>query len=61
VDVGPFIVSHAQAAKLIQPGERPLHDPAKLTEATPMRRAARSQQRENVARPQPSRRITSAS
>ena len=30
-----LVVSHTQAAKLIQPGERPLYDPAKLTEATP--------------------------
>ena len=54
MDVGPLVVSHTQAAKLIQPGERPLHDPAKLTEAAPMPRAARGQQRDNVARPQPS-------
>jgi len=28
VNVRPFFVAHAQSPELIQPGERPLHDPA---------------------------------
>src|SRR5450755_969944 len=27
VDVGPLVIPHAQTAKLIEPGKRPLHDP----------------------------------
>jgi hypothetical protein len=49
VHVGSLLVPHAQAAKLIQPRERALHDPPPLAQATPMRRAARGEHRENVA------------
>ena len=28
VDVGPLVIPHTQAAKLIEPGKRPLDDPA---------------------------------
>ena len=49
VNVGSLLVPHAQAAKLIQPSERALHDPPPLAQATPMHRAARGEHRENVA------------
>jgi hypothetical protein len=49
VNVGSLLVSHAQAAKLIQPRERALHDPPPLAQATPMLRAAHGEQRKNVA------------
>jgi hypothetical protein len=47
VDVGPFVVADAEASELIEPGKRPLHDPAPPTEATPVRRAALRDKREN--------------
>src|ERR1700737_3335708 len=33
-NVGPLVVRHAQAAELAQPGERALHHPAPLLQAT---------------------------
>ena len=47
MDVGPFVVADAEASELIEPGKRPLHDPAPPTEATPVRRAALRDKREN--------------
>ena len=52
MDVGPFVISHAQAAKLAEPGKGPLHDPPPPAQATPMRRAAHSQHRHDVASPE---------
>ena len=40
MDVGPFVVADAQAAKLIQPRKRPLHDPALAAQTTAMLGAA---------------------
>jgi hypothetical protein len=42
-----FVVADAEASELIEPGKRPLHDPAPPTEATPVRRAALRDKREN--------------
>ena len=47
MDVGPFVVADAEASELIEPGKRPLHDPAPPAEATPVRRAALRDKREN--------------
>jgi len=47
VDVGPFVVADAEASEFIEPGKRPLHDPAPPAEATPVRRAALRDKREN--------------
>ena len=47
MDIGPLVIADAQAAKLAQPRERPLHDPAPPAEATPVRRAALRDKREN--------------
>lgn len=45
MDVGTLIVPDAQATELIQPGKRPLHDPAPAAQATTMRRAPHGHQR----------------
>ena len=50
VDVGPLVVADAQAAKLIEPSKRPLHDPAKPAQATPVLGAAQSQHGHDVTR-----------
>ena len=47
MDVGPLVVADAQASELMEPGKRPLHDPAPPAEATPVRRAALRDMREN--------------
>ena len=47
MDVGPFVVADAEASKLIEPGKRPLHDPAPPARAAPVRRAALRDKREN--------------
>src|SRR5688572_22744646 len=47
--VGPLVVPHTQAAKLIQPVECALHGPAPPAQATPMLRAAHGKRQENVA------------
>jgi hypothetical protein len=39
MDVGPLVIPHAQAAKLIQPRKRPLDHPPPPPEATPVPRA----------------------
>src|ERR1700730_10953547 len=39
VDVGPLVIPHAQTAKLIEPGKRPLHDPPPPAQSTPVRGA----------------------
>jgi hypothetical protein len=52
VDVGPLVIANAQAAKLVQPRERALHDPAPPAQATPVRGAAHGQPGHDVPRPQ---------
>ena len=47
MDVGPFVVANAEASELIEPGKRPLHDPAPPAEVIPVRRAALRDKREN--------------
>ena len=48
VDVRSLVISHAQAAKLTEPGKRTLHDPPPPAQATPMLGAAHGQQGHNV-------------
>jgi len=63
VDVGPLVIANAQAAKLVQPRERALHDPAPPAQATPVRGAAHGQPGRDMPRPQPApnrRRIVAA-
>jgi hypothetical protein len=48
VDVGPFVVADAQTAELIQPGERPLDDPAPPPQAAAVLGATHRQQRQNM-------------
>jgi hypothetical protein len=50
VDVGPLVIADAQAAKLAQPRERPLYDPAPPTQATLVRGAAHGQPGYDVTR-----------
>ena len=50
MDVGPFVVADAQAAKLVQPGERPLHDPAPPAQAAAVRRCDASPDKGTNAR-----------
>ena len=50
MDVGPLVKADAQAAKLAQPRERPLHDPAPSAQATPVRGAAHGQPGYDVTR-----------
>ena len=52
VDVGPLVIPHPKAAKLIEPSKRALHDPPPPTQATPMRGAAHGQQGHDVTGPQ---------
>ena len=33
MNVGSFLITDSQSAKLIEPGERPLHDPAPLPQS----------------------------
>jgi hypothetical protein len=39
VDVGAFFIPHAQTAKLVEPGKRPLHDAPPPAQGTPARGA----------------------
>jgi hypothetical protein len=48
MDIGTFLVSDAQSAKLVQPGKASFHDPAPLAEATAVLRVARRQQRQDA-------------
>ena len=47
MDVGPLVISHAQAAKLIQPRKRPLDHPPPPPEATPVPHATPRHERAN--------------
>ena len=51
VDVGPLVIPHARAAKLIEPGKRPLDDPAPPTQSTPVRSATHREPRDDMPRP----------
>ena len=52
MDVGPLVIADAQAAKLVQPRKRPLHDPAPPTQATPVLGAAHGQPGHDVTSPE---------
>jgi hypothetical protein len=52
VDVGPLVIPHAQTAKLIEPGKRPLHDPPPPAQSTPVRGATPGEPRYDMPRPQ---------
>ena len=52
VDVGPLVVPHAQAAKLVQPRKRSLDHPPPPPEATPVPRATPRYERANPTRAQ---------
>ena len=52
VDVGPLVIPHAQTAKLIEPGKRPLHDPPPPAQSTPVRRATHGEPRHDMPRAQ---------
>src|SRR6476620_6318970 len=52
VDVGPFVIPHAQAAKLTEPGKCALHDPPPPAEATPVRGTAHGQPGHDVTSPE---------
>jgi hypothetical protein len=49
VKVGPFFVAHAQAAKLIQPCEHPLPDPAPSAQSAAVFRVALRKKRDNAS------------
>lgn len=49
MDVGAFVVPHAQAAELIQPGEGAFHYPAPSPKAAAVPRSTHGQSREHVA------------
>jgi hypothetical protein len=51
-DVGPLLIPHAQTAKLIEPGKRPLHDPPLPAQSTPVRGATHGEPRHDMPRPQ---------
>jgi hypothetical protein len=53
VDVGPLVIPDAEAAKLIQPGKRPLHDPPPPAQPTPVRGTTHSDPRDDMPCPQP--------
>ncbi len=40
MDVGPFFISDAQAAQLMQPGDRAFDDPAQSTQAGAVRQTS---------------------
>ena len=52
VDVGPLVIPHAQTAKLIEPGKRPLHDPPPPAQSTPVRGATHGEPRHDMPRAQ---------
>ena len=49
MDVGTALIANTQAAKLMQPGQCALHDPAKNTQVATMGRAAFGQDRSDVS------------
>src|SRR6266567_2132445 len=51
VDVCPLVIPHAQTAKLIEPGKRPLHDPPPAAQSTPVCDATHGEPRHDMPRP----------
>jgi hypothetical protein len=52
-DVGPLVVTDAQASELVEPGKRPLHNPSPPAQPTPVRGTTHSDPRYDMPRPQP--------
>jgi len=50
VDIGPPVIPHAQTAKLIEPGKRPLHDPRPPAQPTPVPGATHGEPRHDMPR-----------
>lgn len=49
MDISPLLVAHAQPPELIQPSERPLHDPAPSAQSAAMFGVALGEGRHDVA------------
>jgi hypothetical protein len=49
MDVGPLLIANSQSAKLIHPGERPLHNPAPSAQSTAMISVSFGEPRHDVA------------
>ena len=49
MNVRPLFVAHAQAPELIQPSERPLHNPAPSAQSTAMFGVAFRKKRDNAS------------
>ena len=49
MDVSSFLITDAQSAKLIEPGERPLHDPPPSAQSAAMFGVALGKKRDDVA------------
>jgi len=49
MDIGSFLIADAKSAKLIEPSERPLHDPAPSAQSAAMLGAALGEQRHDAA------------
>src|SRR5436190_5443259 len=52
VDVGPLVIPDAEAAKLIQPGQRPRHDPPPPAQPAPVPGATHGEPRHDLPSPQ---------
>src|SRR6266850_2767526 len=51
MDVGPLVVTDAQASELVEPGKRPLHDPPPPAQPTPVRGTTHSDPRYDMHAP----------
>jgi len=60
MEVSALVVTDAQPAKLIQPGERALDDPAPLPEAAAIRRSTHGHQWEMRRAPNPVRMVSAS-
>jgi hypothetical protein len=49
MDLSSFLITDAQSAKLIEPGERPLHDPAPTAQPAAMFGVAFGKKRDDVS------------
>jgi hypothetical protein len=52
MDVGSFLISDAQSPKLIEPSERPLHDPSPSAQSTAIFGVTLGKQGHDMAGPQ---------
>jgi hypothetical protein len=63
VDVGPLIIPHTTAAKLVKPRKRPFSDPPPPVQTAPVRGTTHGEPRHDMPRPQPTpsrRRVVAA-